>query len=107
MSMHNRHAPALAFLGCALLLTACAVGPDFHAPAPPAVTTLTKEPLPETTVSASISGGGPQRFVPGADIPEEWWKAFHSDTLNTLIDESLRANPDLKSAQAALRVAME
>ena len=46
-------------------------------------------------------------FVEGRDIPGEWWTLFHSKPLNDLIERSLKANPDLKAAQAALLVARE
>ena len=46
-------------------------------------------------------------FVEGRDIPGEWWTLFHSKPLNDLIERSLKANPDLKAAQAALVVARE
>jgi NodT family efflux transporter outer membrane factor (OMF) lipoprotein len=45
--------------------------------------------------------------VEGRDIPGEWWALFHSKPLNDLIERSLKANPDLKAAQAALTVARE
>src|ERR1700687_5170008 len=91
----------------AILLTGCAVGPDFHAPAAPAVAGFTKEPLPDKTESAPITGGEAQRFALGRDIPGDWWALFRSEPLNALIEQSLEANPDLQSAQSALRVAME
>ena len=43
----------------------------------------------------------------GSDIPGEWWTLFHSKPLNDLIERSLKNNPDLKAAQAALLVAKE
>jgi NodT family efflux transporter outer membrane factor (OMF) lipoprotein len=46
-------------------------------------------------------------LVDGKDIPGEWWILFHSKPLNDLIERSLKANPDLKAAQAALIVAKE
>jgi outer membrane protein TolC len=101
--MHNRAICAT----LAILLAGCAVGPDFHPPPAPAVAGFTKEPLPDKTESAPIAGGEAQRFALGRDIPGEWWALFHSDPLNALIEQSLKANPDLQSAQAALRVAME
>jgi NodT family efflux transporter outer membrane factor (OMF) lipoprotein len=88
-------------------LGGCTVGPDFHSPDPPAATSITKEPLPERTQASPIAGGEAQQFVLGRDIPGEWWALFQSEPLTTLIEESLKANPDLQTAQAALRVAME
>src|ERR1700686_4718055 len=91
----------------AALLAGCAVGPDFHAPASPAVAGFTKEALPDKTESAPIAGGEAQRFTAGRDIPGEWWALFHSEPLHALIEHSLKSNPTLQSAQAALRAAME
>ena len=95
----------------ALLLVAavagCAVGPDFQKPAPPEVSGYTPEPLAAETSAAAVAGGAAQRFVQGLDIPGQWWTLFHSAPLNALIEQALKANPDLQAAQAALRVAQE
>jgi NodT family efflux transporter outer membrane factor (OMF) lipoprotein len=48
-----------------------------------------------------------QRFLQDMDIPGQWWTLFHSKPLNDLIEQALKANPDLEAAQAALRVAWE
>jgi NodT family efflux transporter outer membrane factor (OMF) lipoprotein len=48
-----------------------------------------------------------QVFVPGMDVPGQWWALYHSPELNALIDEALRANPDVAAAQASLRSASE
>jgi NodT family efflux transporter outer membrane factor (OMF) lipoprotein len=90
-----------------LLLTACAVGPDFKPPAAPDATAFTKSSLPDATESADIAGGEAQRFMPGMDIPGDWWRLFHSDDLDALVRDALKANPTLEAAQNALRVAME
>ena len=54
-----------------------------------------------------MAGGEAQRFVTGQDIAGDWWTLFHSTALNDLIERSLKANPDLQAAQAALVVARE
>ena len=41
------------------------------------------------------------------DIPGQWWQLFHSEPLNAMVEEALQHNPDLKAAQAAVRVALE
>jgi NodT family efflux transporter outer membrane factor (OMF) lipoprotein len=96
------------FATLALLITAgCAVGPNFKRPAAPNVPGYTPS-LPATTSSSpGVSGGEAQTFAQGRDIPGDWWTLFHSKPLNELIDRSLKNNPDLKSAQAALLVARE
>lgn len=99
---------ALAVALAAVTLGAgCMVGPDFHRPAAPQVDGYSKRPLPARTASADVTGGLAQHFVQGQDIPEQWWKLFHSQALNALIEQSLKANPDVHAAQAALRFAME
>lgn len=92
----------------ALLLAAgCAVGPRFKRPAPPTNSGYAPAPPSTTSSTPNVSGGEEQRFVEGRDIPGEWWTLFHSKPLNDLIERSLKANPDLKAAQAALLVARE
>jgi NodT family efflux transporter outer membrane factor (OMF) lipoprotein len=104
---HKAHAVCLAGILPALLAAGCAVGPNFRKPAPPEVSTYTAEPLATTAAAANVTGGGSQRFNPDADIPADWWTLFHSRPLNDLIEQSLRKNPDLKAAQAALTAAWE
>ena len=90
-----------------LLLAGCAVGPNFKRPAAPPDTSYTAHPLQTTASTPNIAGGEAQRFVEGLDIPAKWWALFHSKPLNDLIERSLTNNPDLKAAQAALKVARE
>jgi NodT family efflux transporter outer membrane factor (OMF) lipoprotein len=91
------HAPAIAAL-MSSLIAGCAVGPNFKPPAAPQVRDYTATP-PRSDQT--------QHFVPGSDISADWWTLFHSVPLNELIEESLKNNPDLKAAQAALLVARE
>ena len=90
-----------------LLLAACAVGPDFAVPPAPPVAGYTSDNPPAATVAAEVSGGAAQHFVPGRDIPGDWWTVFHSKELDALIAEALHANPSLQAAQAALWQAKE
>jgi len=90
-----------------LFVTSCAVGPDFKRPAPSPVRQFTAQPLPASTSSSGLEGEEAQRFVEGRDISAQWWSLFRSPALNALIAQALKANPDLQSAQAALRVAKE
>jgi len=90
-----------------LLSVGCVVGPNFKKPAPPQVPGYTSAPPTATSSTPDIPGGEAQTFVKGRDIPGGWWTLFHSKPLNDLIERSLKANPDLKSAQAALLVARE
>lgn len=97
---------ALFTAAATLVLSGCAVGPDFQKPAPPGVSDYTQQPL-TTTESAGARGGDAQRFDIGKDISGDWWTVFHSRPLNDLVDEALKNNPDLKAAQAALKSSRE
>jgi len=95
-------------MAAALLLSAgCVVGPNFKKPAAAQVPGYTPTPPAATSATPNVTGGESQTFVAGRDIPGDWWTLFHSKPLNDLIERSLKANPDVKSAQAALTVARE
>jgi NodT family efflux transporter outer membrane factor (OMF) lipoprotein len=93
-------------LGGVLLLSACAVGPDFHRPSPPALQGYSDEPIADT-VAALTPGGEVQHFDAGLEISQQWWSAFQSHDIDELVQQVLAANPDLQAAQAALRAAQE
>jgi NodT family efflux transporter outer membrane factor (OMF) lipoprotein len=95
--------PGVVFCG-AMLLSGCAVGPDFERPEPPPVSGYTVGRLPASTAAVD---GVAQRFYKGRDVPGEWWTLFRSNALKALIEEGLANNPDLEAAQAALRIARE
>ena len=90
-----------------LLAPGCVVGPNFKNPAPPDVGGYTPTPISATSSTPKVAGGEAQSLLNGQDIPGEWWTLFHSKALNDLIERALKANPDLKAAQAALAVARE
>ena len=90
-----------------LISVGCAVGPNYKRPAAPNVPSYTPSPSATTSSSPNVTGGEAQTFAQGRDIPGDWWTLFHSKPLNDLIERSLKNNPDLKSAQAALLVARE
>lgn len=90
-----------------LFLSGCAVGPDFHTPAPPKTQGYTKNALPSEPVVPKNGKEVVQRFRTGQDIPGQWWTLFHSKPLNSLIDQALKANPTLQAAEASLLQAME
>lgn len=90
-----------------LLLCACTVGPDFHAPEPPPTQQYTREPMPAATVAASGTNGTAQAFVEATHAPPQWWTKFQSDELNELVDIALKRSPTLDSARAKLKQAGE
>ena len=84
----------LLLCGAALaLLSGCAVGPDFVAPASPAPPSYTAAPVAVATS--------------GTDIPALWWELFQSPALSRLVARALSNNPGVASAQAALNAARE
>ncbi len=98
--------PVLA-AAAALLVSACAVGPDFKTPAAPAIAAYAPQQPATTAATPDVAGGAAQTLASGADLPGDWWTLFHSQPLNDLIAQALKANPDLKAAKAALRQAHE
>ena len=105
MTRYARHL-FLAMLG-ATALSACAVGPNFHAPAAPATTHYTRAPEPTGTVAAEGRSGGAQTFSADRDIPADWWTLFHSQALDTLVREALADSPTMQAARATLLTAAE
>jgi NodT family efflux transporter outer membrane factor (OMF) lipoprotein len=97
----------LAIVATSALLAACAVGPDYRAPAAPAASAYTERPQPEKTEAAPVRGGEAQRFEVGAKISAEWWTLFGSPELDELMRTALGGHPTLAAAQAALRQAEE
>ena len=94
-------------LAAAMLLSSCAVGPDFVHPAAPEITRYTRDPIAAQTSAAPVPSGQRQVFLEGRDIPQQWWTLFKSPVLNALIERSLQNNPNLQAAIATLRAAKE
>ncbi len=106
----SRLSQALAPLSllCLTVLAGCAVGPNFVRPNVAQNADYSRNKLAPTTASADVAAGGAaQRLVAGMDIPGQWWTLFRSPALNSLVEEALRANPDIAAAQAVLRQANE
>ncbi len=82
----------IGLLGVALcLLSSCAVGPDYQTPQ-------------VQTGGDQFANAGQPEFV-NKEVDLLWWRQFRDPTLDRLIDETLRANWDLKGAEANLREA--
>ncbi|MGB2623771.1 MAG: efflux transporter outer membrane subunit [Candidatus Acidiferrum sp.] len=103
----NSHLAHFTAISALLCLAGCVVGPEFKRPPAPANAGYTPAPLSTTSSTNNVAGGEAQKFVEARDIPGEWWTLFHSKPLDDLIERSLKANPDIKAAQAALLVARE
>lgn len=106
MLVHMRRAanPVLC-MGLSALLGACAVGPDFQAPAAPAVQQYIPGMQPQATAASSGAGGVAQQFDAGMDIPAQWWNLFHSPRLDALVRTALANSPQIAQAKATLRQA--
>jgi NodT family efflux transporter outer membrane factor (OMF) lipoprotein len=105
--VHKLCVTYLILLTASLLFAGCAVGPNFKKPTAPNVAGYLPTQPSTTTNVPNISAGEAQQFVQNRDIAGDWWTLFHSAALNDLIERALKANPNLKAAQAALVVARE
>ena len=90
-----------------LLLSSCAVGPDFHRPAAPSIHGYTAAKLPGATSAVDAKEGQPQAFAVGADVAGTWWSLFRSPALTRLVAATLRHNPSLQAAQQTLHQSQE
>lgn len=79
-------APALA----ALLVAACAVGPDYQ--------------QPQLATPDQFVGAGTPRFSSN-DVERDFWKSFNDEQLSALIERALDANHDIRIATTRLREA--
>ena len=84
---------AFAALGTA----ACTLGPDFTRPQPPAAESY--------GVGTTGAGAARPSFIFGADVADDWYRLFRSETLNALVQEALTNNPDLEGARHGLLAA--
>jgi multidrug efflux system outer membrane protein len=89
--MHNRQATFVAkatpILLAALILTGCAVGPNYHRPSVQAPPIFHAPDDPQETETRATSF---------ADLP--WWQVFHDPQLQELIRTALKQNYDLQIA---------
>lgn len=90
----------LGFILSNLILSGCAVGPDFEEPCPPEVKSYTEKKLPGRTAGTPASPS--QQFVQAKEIPSKWWTLFRSKELNWLIEAGIHNSPNLDAAVAAL-----
>lgn len=81
--------PALSAVAAAILLSGCAVGPDYVAPPAPQASAFMAQPA----VTARAAAPAPA---------DAWWRGFNDPVLDRLVDRALAQNLDL--AQAAARV---
>jgi NodT family efflux transporter outer membrane factor (OMF) lipoprotein len=88
-------------------LSACAVGPNYHRPGAPKLSSYTEGGLAAGTVAAPGAGGNSQQFIIAQQVRGDWWSLFHSPAIDSLVATALRNNPSLKAAQNALLAARD
>ncbi len=99
---------AVSTVALAVVLSGCAVGPNFKRPTPPADPDYgTASARTETAEAKGTAAGNTQRIIAGMDIPAQWWTVFQSDKLDSLVQQAIESNPDLEAARAALRQSHE
>jgi NodT family efflux transporter outer membrane factor (OMF) lipoprotein len=95
MISHQRIA-LLLLLSLTVIASGCMVGPNYHPP-------KTKVPENYGELNASQS----TKSTTNGSEPKlaNWWTTFDDPTLNSLIERAVKANPDLRIAQARVREA--
>ena len=74
MNLPRTYAALAAAITTAGLLSACAVGPNFKAPAAPhSAGYAPSGQIAAQTPALPMPGGKSQRFVDDMDIPGQWW----------------------------------
>ncbi|MGD0237512.1 MAG: TolC family protein, partial [Syntrophorhabdales bacterium] len=87
-------AKALACL-IVMLVTGCAIGPDYRPPKP-------SLPLPTSWVGVRETTNEPSVVTDGPADLARWWQQFGDPTLTELVEEALGANLSLALAKASL-----
>ncbi len=78
----------MAVLGLAGTLAACALGPNYKPPTPPAGATA---PLIASPTATTVNAP-----------PDDWWQLYDDPEMNALIAQAFAANADLQEAEANL-----
>ncbi|GAB2717828.1 efflux transporter outer membrane subunit [Halomonas garicola] len=81
----------LALVPCAVVLTGCAVGPDYKAPQ-----AETDAEFNQLRRDAGLTAGQPTEL-------SRWWTTLDDPALNQLIDQAVTSNLDLRAAASRLR----
>ncbi len=85
-----------------LAIGGCNVGPDYQ---PPQVKVAGSYFAASSGGAAGSSTSRPTQISEQAARVTQWWALFNNPTLNSLIDEALESNLDLRLAQARVREA--
>ncbi|MBG3878287.1 RND transporter, partial [Desulfovibrio oxamicus] len=93
-----------------LMLSGCAVGPDYDRPAPPAAPTEWSAARARPEISGDVSGNGggnaAARAAISAATPDgQWWERMGDPQLSELVAMAVGHNNDALIAAATLREA--
>ncbi len=92
-----KHLVSLGLVMVLLLVAGCMVGPDYHPP-------VTK--VPSTwDGQAAVTPVQPSKTTNQAVKLVAWWKTFKDPTLSALVEMAIRANLDVRLAEARIRQA--
>ncbi|WP_033920098.1 efflux transporter outer membrane subunit [Sphingomonas sp. 37zxx] len=83
----------LASLTAALMVSACAVGPNYERPATPG----------GITSEAAFAEGQRLSAVSAQALPEKWWQLYDDPNVDRLVTEALVHNTDIRQAAANLQ----
>jgi outer membrane protein, multidrug efflux system len=103
------------FVAAHVGLSACTtfhpLGPDYHKPdllVAPDFPDESSSKSADTDPNAPPTSQTPEGMIPPvvpAPVPAAWWKMYDDRNVNELVDEALRANPDLRQAASTLAAA--
>jgi NodT family efflux transporter outer membrane factor (OMF) lipoprotein len=88
-----------------LLLSGCAVGPNFERPPAPEGGRYTATPLRAEITSST--GAEAQKVQLGRRIPAQWWELFRSRQLNAVLSSAIDGNRSVAAARATLAAARQ
>jgi NodT family efflux transporter outer membrane factor (OMF) lipoprotein len=91
--MHKTRLSLLAAVAASM--AACTLGPNFQRPATPD-TPVYSQSLPPARTGAVTYGG---------DTAHDWYTLFHSEAINSLVQQALNNSPDLDAARHGLLAA--
>ncbi len=95
--LHNRSTKFLSlFLALSLILTGCAVGPNYKRPAVNVPVTY-RQPAEDTTATPPATTA-PGQTAAASLGDEKWWEVFKDKELQSLIREALKNNYDVRIA---------
>jgi NodT family efflux transporter outer membrane factor (OMF) lipoprotein len=87
-----RKTPAAALV--ALALASCTAGPDYHLP---------ENSMARAPAAKGAFASGNEAAFAQAPLPDHWWRLYDDPRLDGYVTEALKANTDLRAADANFR----